>query len=313
MTDAESRPVQVGVVVGGDLRRAARLEQLPIDSLWTGGHIASRNPSPEAMMTLARLSAVTERVRLGTSILLLPLYAPAIIAKQAADLDLATGGRLTLGVGIGGEYPQEFSACQVPLTERGRRLDEAIPLLRRLWTAAEITHDGPFYPMADVRVHPAPAQPGGPPIVVAGRKGKAMSRAALVGDGWMPYLYSPRRYGASVRTIRELAAAAGRDLSRFEWYAFVFVNVDKDGTRARQEAASAMGGTYNQDFQKMIDNVAAVGTPAEVTQRLRDYVAAGVEHFIFMPVPGSGDADDVVRAVVEDLLPAARAQAQQLA
>src|SRR5262245_60559290 len=146
------------------------------------------------MMQLARLSALTERVRIGTSILLLPLYAPAIVAKQVADLDRATGGRVTLGVGIGGEYPQEFRACQVPVAERGRRTDEAIPLLRALWSGEERTHDGRYYPMDAVRIHPPPAQRGGPPIVVAGRREPAMRRAARLGDGWMPYLYSARRY-----------------------------------------------------------------------------------------------------------------------
>src|SRR5205814_3582755 len=108
--DGRRRPLtvtelEIGFMSGGDLARAAAMEELPIDSLWTGGHIASRNPSPEAMMNLARLSAVTERVQVGTSILLLPLYPPAIVAKQIADLDRATNGRVILGVGIGGEYP----------------------------------------------------------------------------------------------------------------------------------------------------------------------------------------------------------------
>jgi len=129
-------------------------------------------------MGLARLSAVTERVLIGTSILLLPLYSPAIVAKQVADLDRATGGRVILGIGVGGEYPQEFRACGIPLGERGRRADEAIPLLRRLWSGENVSHDGPFFPMADVKIHPAPIQPGGPPIVVAGRKDVAMRRAA---------------------------------------------------------------------------------------------------------------------------------------
>src|SRR5947208_13435697 len=99
-----TQEIQVGFVAGGSIKEAAALEDLPIDSLWTGGHIASSNPSPEAMMSLARLSAVTERVKLGTSILLLPLYPPAIVAKQVADLDRLTGGRMILGVGIGGEH-----------------------------------------------------------------------------------------------------------------------------------------------------------------------------------------------------------------
>ncbi len=298
--------LQVGFVAGGDPERASELEKLPIDSLWTGGHVASRNPSPEALMNLARLSAVTSRVRIGTSILLLPLYPPAVVAKQVADLDRATGGRLILGVGVGGEYPQEFRACGVPIAERGRRTDEAIPLIRRLWTAEEISHAGPFYPMTDVKIHPAPSQPGGPPIVVAGRKEAAMRRAALIGDGWMPYLYSPRRYAASVARIREIAGEAGRDLSAFGWYAFVFVNVDPDGQMARQEAARTMGGQYAQDFQQMVDNVAAAGTPNEVRTRVQQFVDAGVRHLIFAPAAGAGDPDTVVHRLMEEVVPALR-------
>jgi probable F420-dependent oxidoreductase len=292
------------VVTGGEVEKVAALEELPIDSIWTGGHVASRNPSPEVLMSLARMSAATKRVKIGTSILLLPLYPPAIVAKQTADLDRATGGRLILGVGIGGEYPQEFRACGVPLEERGRRTDEAIPLIRRLWTAEEISHDGPFYPMTDVKIHPAPAQQPGPPIVVAGRKDPAMRRAARLGDGWMPYLYSPRRYASSVERIRAVAADEGRDLGGFGWYAFVFVNVDPDGDRAREGAARSMGGNYNQDFRAMVDSVAAAGTPAEVRLKLQDFVDAGARHFIFTPAPGAGDPDAVVQRLLGEVVPA---------
>jgi len=305
--------IKVGFVTGPDLARAAAMEELPIDSLWTGGHIASRNPSPEAMMNLARLSAVTERVTIGTSILLLPLYEPAIVAKQIADLDRATGGRVVLGVGIGGEYPAEFRACHVPMGERGRRADEAIALLRKLWTAETITHDGRFYAMADVRVHPAPVQAGGPPIVVAGRREPAMRRAALLGDGWFPYLYSARRYAASVQRIREMAAEAQRGLDGFGWYAWVFVNVDPDGARARDGAAQTMGGNYNQDFREMVDNVAAAGTPEEVIDKLSAFVEAGARHFVFMPAPGAdGDADAIVKVLLDDVMPQVRERAARL-
>jgi probable F420-dependent oxidoreductase len=276
---------------------------LPIDSLWTGGHVASRNPSPEAMMSLARLSAVTERVRVGTATLLLPLYPPAIVAKQIADLDNATHGRVTLGVGVGGEYPQEFRACRVPLNERGRRTDEAIPLLRKLWTGEPISHQGTYYPMTDVKVHPRPAQPAGPPIIVSGRKLPAMRRAALLGDGWMPYMYSPSRYAASVDTIREAAAAAGRVLNDFEWFAFVFLNIESDGNSARDNAASAIGGNYQQNVRQMIDHVAAAGTPAEVTDRLQKFVDAGVQHFIFSPTATEDRYDTVVQRLLHEVLP----------
>jgi probable F420-dependent oxidoreductase len=298
--------LSIGFVFTGDIKRAAALEELPIDSLWTGGHVASRNPSPESMMSLARLSAMTDRVRLGTAVLLLPLYQPAIVAKQIADLDRATGGRIELGVGVGGEYPQEFEACQVPIGQRGKRTDEAIGLLRRLWTATEVSHDGPYYAMRDVKIHPAPAQPGGPPILVAGRKEPAMRRAALLGDGWLPYLYSPRRYAASVEAIRGIAAEAGRDLATFGWYAFIFVNVDPDGDRARQEAARTMGGNYQQDFRQMVDSVAAAGTTDEVTRKLQAFIDAGARHLVFLPAPGTGSADLIERRLLDEVVPALR-------
>ena len=110
-----------------------------------------------------------------------------------------------------------------------------------------------------------------------------MRRAALLGDGWMPYLYSPRRYAASVKTITDCAAEAGKDLSRFEWFAFLFVNVDDDGARARRETATFLGGTYQQDFEAMVASVAVAGTAPEVVARLHEYVEAGARHLIITP------------------------------
>ena len=307
MSDASG--VEVGLVASGDRRRIEALEALPVDSLWVGGHVASRNPSPEAMMGLARLGALTERVRIGTSILLLPLYPPALVAKQVADLDNVTGGRVVLGVGVGGEHPQEFRAVQVPVAERGRRADEAIPLLRRFWTGEPVTHHGRAYDIDDVRIHPAPRQPGGPPVVVAGRQEAAMRRAATLGDGWFPYLYSPRRYEASVDVVRRTAAEAGRGLAGFEWLVWVFVNVGPDGDAARDAAARTMGGTYDQDFRAMVDHIAAAGTSAEVTARVQAFHDAGARHFVFSPATAGDDPQPVVDRLLGDVVPALRAHA----
>jgi probable F420-dependent oxidoreductase len=294
--------IQVGFTTGGSTEEVVALEGLAIDSLWVGGHVASPNPTPEAMMALARLTVATERVRVGTAILLLPLYAPAIIAKQVADLDRASGGQVTLGVGIGGEYPAEFRACQVPVAQRGRRTDEAIGLIRRLWSGEAISHPGPFYPMEDVKIHPAPVQPDGPPIVVAGRKEPAMRRAARLGDGWMPYLYSASRYAASVATIKQMAFEAGRDLSGFEWFAYLFVAVDDDGDRARQQAARFLGGTYRRDFAAMVSRVAVAGTAKEVTAQLGAFVEAGARHLIIAPASRE-QRWPMMRRLAEDIVP----------
>jgi probable F420-dependent oxidoreductase len=301
--------IRIGVVTSGDPREARDLEARPVDSLWVGGHISSRNPSPEAMIALTRLATVTERVSVGSSILLLPLYPPALVAKQISDLDRASGGRVILGVGVGGEYPQEFRAVQVPMHERGGRANEMIPLLRRFWTATEVTHMGRYYEVRDVKIHPAPAQPGGPPIVVAGRKEPSMRRAATMGDGWFPYLYSPRRYAESVRKINQAAKQAGRDLARFHWCVWVFVNIRPDGDVAREEAARTISGTYNQDVRAMVDRVAAAGTAREVTSKLQAFYDAGARHFVFFPVTAGADERPVLDVLFAEVLPALREHA----
>jgi probable F420-dependent oxidoreductase len=254
------------------------------------------------MMQLARLCALTSRVSIGTSALLLPLYPPAIAAKQVADVDLVSGGRVILGVGVGGEHPKDFEACGVPMSERGRRMDEAIPLLRRLWSAEEVTHRGRYYSMNEIRIAPAPAQRGGPPIVVTGRSAAAMRRAATLGDGWMPYLFSPERFAKSVIEVRANAERAGRDLESFSWMAFVCTNLHEDAGMARADATAFFRNSFQQDVSPFLDRVAAVGSPIEVAARIDQFVAAGAQHVIVAP---STNRDHVAmaRLFVTEVMP----------
>src|SRR5882672_7974224 len=117
--------VAVGFVAPEDGETVRALEDAGATSFWVGGHVASVNPSPEPMIWLARLAEQTRSATIGTATLLLPLYPPALLAKQLADLDRASGGRVVLGVGVGGEYQSDFAAVEVPVEERGSRADES--------------------------------------------------------------------------------------------------------------------------------------------------------------------------------------------
>lgn len=278
-------PVAIGMVAPPTRASVRALEDAGVDSLWVGGHLASPRPSPEPLVWLARLAEQSERATIGTATLVLPWYPPPVAAKQLADIDRASRGRLVVGVGAGGEYPDDFAAAGVPIVERGRRLDESIGLLRRFWTADPVDHSGHHFQYAGLRIHPAPARPGGPPIVVTGRRPAAMRRAARLGDGWMPYLYSAQRYARSVVTIREAAAAEGRSLSGFLWMAYVMVAVDSSQEKARQRAARFLGATYAQDFTELVDRVAVAGTLEAVVERLGAFVHAGARHLVLLSCP----------------------------
>ena len=136
-----------------------------------------------------------------------------------------------------------------------------------------------------------------------------MRRAALLGDGWFPYLYSPRRYADSVTTVQKVATDAGRDLTGFQWLIWVFLNVNADGDRAREDAAATIGGTYAQDLRAMVDSVAAAGTPDEVSTKLRAFYDAGARHFVFCPATGGSDARPTMRLLHAEVLPALREHA----
>ena len=201
---------------------------------------------------------------------------------------------------MGGEYASDFAACEIPLGERGSRTDEAIELLRAFWTAEPVTHHGRHHRFDGVRIHPAPTQPGGPPIVVTGRRPVAMRRAARLGDGWMPYLYSPERYASSAAVITDEAARIGRDLTGFGWYAYVFVSLDDDPATARRDAAAFLGGTYKSDFDAMLDRVACAGDVEQVVERLAAFVDAGAEHLVLVPCTRP---QETARRLLTEVLP----------
>jgi len=286
-------------VAASDVRA---LEELGAHSLWAAGHLSSGRPIPEAMTGVVRLAAFAERATVGTAVLLAPLYHPVIVAKQFAELDVATGGRAVLGVGVGGEYRSEFAAMEVELADRGPRTDEAIAVVRALWAGGPTDHKGTFWSFEGVDVTPPPVRPGGPPIVVAGRKQPAMRRAAALGDGWMPFLYSPDQYRRSLDTIRAHSAAIGRNLDAFDWMSFVYVSVDDDPSVARQRALEYIGAGQAGDaarFAAMVERIAAVGTPADVAARLQEFVDAGARHFILVPCTADGQLESARRLMHE--------------
>lgn len=296
-----TRP-RIGFGIRGDRAEIEALDALGIDALWASGHVASPKPVPETMVNLAMLAALTTTPRIGTAVLLLPLFPPVLAAKQVGEIDRFSGGRVALGVGVGGEYPVEFDAVGVPLAERGRRTDEALPLLRRLFSGEAADADGPFFPIHGVRLDPPPR--ADIPILVAGRKPPAMRRAALLGDGWMPYLYSVEQYVESVATIRSTAATAQRNLTGFEWLLFTFVAVADDPDEAHRQLAETLGTVFSRDIRGLADRVAAAGRPEHVAARLQAYLDAGARELVLSPC--GKDIDTAVRnarRVVDEVLP----------
>jgi probable F420-dependent oxidoreductase len=164
---------------------------------------------PYAALTYA--AAVTSTIRLGTAIVNLPFVSPAYLAKQAASLDVLSGGRHDVGLGIGW-MPEEFTVSGADMARRGARTAEYVAVLRNLWTQDVSEFSGEFYRVPPGRMLPKPVQPGGPPVLLGGMARPALERIGRIADGWLTSSRTDlSRIGDGIAVVREAAGAAGRD------------------------------------------------------------------------------------------------------
>lgn len=275
-----------GTVIGANDRQglldlARRVEEVGFDSAWVGDHISFYIPILESLTALAFVAGVTERIRLCTGVYLMPLRNPTITAKVTATLDVLSGGRLTLGVGVGGEFPPEFEASGVPLAERGPRTDEGIEILRRLWTEEAVEHRGEHFSFGPVSLAPRPLQASGPRIIVGGRKAPSMRRAGRLGDGYISHMCSAEQYAANLASIRAHAREAGREPLPFETAAFLFCVLDDDYEAALDRAASMLQTIYNRPFRDAARKYCLLGRAEDWLAQMEGFARAGARHFVF--------------------------------
>jgi probable F420-dependent oxidoreductase len=194
---------------------ACRAEELGYDSVWVGDHVLV--PSDQTRMrfftdpliTLAYVAGFTERIVLGTSIVVAPLRNPLVLAKQAATLDFLSRGRLVLGLG-GGWLEREFRYLSADFEGRGRRFDETLQILRTVWRDCPASFDGEFYSFDDAVLEPRPVQPGGPPLWIGGSSARAFRRVAELGDAWHADDTPADDVARAGEAIRSLATSLGR-------------------------------------------------------------------------------------------------------
>ena len=268
---------------------ARRAESLGFDRVTTGEHVMDGDPPRPTLLSIPAMAAAagaTRTLRVMTGIVIAPLYHPVMLAKLVATLDVISQGRLDFGIGISGQRntEAEFEALDIPLRTRGRRTDEMLEVMKRLWTEEQVSHQGRFFSFQDTTLLPQPSQKPHPPIWIAGRSDAAMRRAALQGDGWYPYLFTVRRLKASNETIRQMAAEAGRDLEGFHWGLNQPTAISQDREEALGLAVANVGQRYvtpDRSAQDIAQALCVTGTPQDCVQAVEERVEAGVRDFNF--------------------------------
>jgi probable F420-dependent oxidoreductase len=240
---------------------------------------------PDPFLVMAALAARTQRITLAFGVLVAALRQPALLAQQLASLDALAGARLRAGFGLGFRSPdsrRQFETAGVPFANRVALLEEAVALMRALWSAPGqlVSYRGRHVAVDDLVLSPAPARTGGPPIWLAGAGSRAERRVGRLADGWLPYLPNARDYAEGWKRVQEAAIAAGR-VNLPVPALYLTVSLDRSESIARRRLRTTVEGWYGRPFD-MIASLQAMyaGTADGLDAYLEPYLNAGLEHVV---------------------------------
>ena len=259
-----------------------RAEELGFESLWTQEDITGDDPSLEPLTQLSYVAALTERVRLGVSVMVAPLRNPVQLAKALGSLDQMSHGRLTVGVGIGGRQNM-YPAFGLTTDRRARRFVELLDVMKALWTEPQATYEGQFWQLDGVPMEPKPVQKPHPPLWFGGRHPDALRRAVRHGDGWMGAGSSTTAtFLECVQQLNTFLEEAGRDPATFPISKRVYLAVDDNEKRAEERITTWFDNRYHN--APLGAEVSVWGSAAQCAEKLAEIVDGGAEMLMLNPM-----------------------------
>ncbi|MFQ5904682.1 MAG: LLM class flavin-dependent oxidoreductase [Candidatus Binatia bacterium] len=259
---------------------AKKCEEMGLHSFWLIDRIAYDNLEP--LTVLAAAAGATQKIRLGTSVLLAATRHPTVLAKSVATLDFISGGRITLGIGFGSRE-NDFTAVEVSYKRRGSRAVEGIKLMKRLWSEENVTHKGRFYQVENLTIGPRPIQSPYPPIWTGGSAEVALKRAGTFANGYICGSSAIEGFPSVWEKICNYAKAAGRDPQEIERAALTFIAIDENRARA-VEACAAYLNRYYGKVRADVEKTFLVGPPEACAERITSFFSRGLDTLIIGPV-----------------------------
>ena len=289
---------------GGDpgfLRELVEVgDQYGYDSIWLSDRIVSDRFSLEPMIALSMVAAYSDRMKFGTSVLAMPLRNPVVLAKQIATLDYLSQGRFFPAVGLGQEEPEEYEACGVSKEDRGRRTDEAIRLMRRLWEEEDVTHEGMFYSCHNVTITPKPFLEPSTPVWIGGRSAAAARRVGRVGDGWLVSSATPEEVGEGREIMFSTAAEHGREIEDDHVGVllgyYVASSSEEAESKAERYVTRARPGAHFTEYS-------ALGSTEQICQSISRYIDAGAQKFVVRPLCPAEETMEQLEIMGTEILP----------
>ena len=271
-------------------------EALGWDSLWLTDRLVSERFSLEPVTALAAVAARTRTLKFGTAVLVASLRNPTVLAKELATVDFLAGGRLLPAVGLGSADRREHEAAGVERRDRGSRTDEAIGLLRRLWTEEHVTHHGRFFSLSDVTIQPRPLFRPALPIWIGGRTAHALRRVARLGDGWLASSITLEEAAWGVATVHRYLEEEGRRIEEDHYGVLLgtyLANSQEDAL------AQLLAHTRNPRPDVPLESYAAIGTAEEIHHTIDRYQSCGISKFVLRLTCGKEEGLEQLQRLAE--------------
>ncbi len=262
---------------------AETAERIGYDSVWVGDSITSK-PRLEPLAVMAALAVRTQRVKIGTAVMLNALRHPVHLAHAIATIDNISDGRIVLGVGAGRSNNQlfvdEHASVGVPITERAARMEESIDILRKLWSLDDVSNPDGFYPFAGVTLEPRPVQPQVPIWISSNWVNRGLGRVAAQGDAWITNVPSTELFTRCWRKIEDKAGEIERDISQIPRCLYISINLNEE-TEALSEGDQFMRAYYSTPYDVISKQLLCVFGPAQkCVDAIQRYKEAGADYFI---------------------------------
>jgi probable F420-dependent oxidoreductase len=260
---------------------AQRAESLGYEDLWLTERIIGAGNQLEPVTLLTYAAACAPRIRLGVSVIILNQRNPVQLAKELSSLDQLSGGRLTVGVGLGGgtaHYPAFGISEERPVA----RFTEALRVMRALWSEERVNLPGPLWRLENVSMAPKPLQQPHLPVWIGGHAPGALRRAVRLGDGWMGAGATKNEdFALEIAEVRRLLKEEGKDEAAFPLSKRIYISVDADEAKAREQLAAGMIAQYGNP--RMAEGRGLAGTPKQCVEMLRSMRDAGLSHLLLHP------------------------------
>ena len=275
---------------------AQRAEEIGYHSLWVVEQLVGSTPTPEPVTFLTYLAAITERIRLGTAVVIATTRNPALLAKQLSTVDVLSGGRLIVGTALGGR-PWTYPLFGGPSDRRVRHFVESIGVMKALWTQERAVFDGEIWQLQGVPMSPKPVQKPHPPLWFGGRHPTGLRRAARLADGFMGAgSTSTAQFREHVANIKVELERLGRDPAEFPISKRVYIAVDDDADRAKRRLTEWFGSWYGRADMGSV--VSVWGSVDTCVDGLMEVVDAGAEMLMLNPVFDYGEHLEVLAAEI---------------